>query len=357
MIYTSSMKVKAPLFFVAALSIVFFLYLLIRTQGCCGVIAVGPSSAENVVVEEPKAREVEMHTLHFGDLMLGRGVARSLEAGVDPFLNIRDFIQKGNFDMVIANLEGPFTHSTKCQIKPYSFRFEPKNIELLLSAGITGVSLANNHSNDCYSAGLEESRSLLSEAGIAVFGDDASSVGEERAVHASSELGVTLLGFDMTLGLQSISAMTERIKDARSDGQRPIVHVHWGDEYEPFPNSAQKDAARLFAESGASLVIGHHPHVIEPFEVIGDTAVFYSLGNFVFDQDTVETQTGYAVEERAVVDGELGAMIEWELTIHPYRIYGHQPTFLEGEARDALCAKVLGGLEGYNVDGCLVTLE
>src|SRR5690606_4094571 len=94
------------------------------------------------------------------------------------------------------------------------FRFEPAYIDMLLQAGITSVTLANNHSNDCYSAGLEESRKLLSAAGITPFGDDASSVGEERAVHVSEELGVAFLGFDMTLRLQSVDAMVERVGDA-----------------------------------------------------------------------------------------------------------------------------------------------
>src|SRR5690606_7043802 len=101
----------------------------------------------------------------------------------------------------------------------------------------------------------------------------------------------------------------------------------------------------------------HHPHVIEPAEIIEDTVVFYSLGNFIFDQETKETNEGYAVEERVVTDEETGELLSRELTVHPYNIQGYRPTLLEGEEKYEMCERVLGLLEGTFVNGCVLTLR
>jgi poly-gamma-glutamate capsule biosynthesis protein CapA/YwtB (metallophosphatase superfamily) len=339
------MKLKALLFIVAIAGVAFFVHLLVVVQGCC----VGASLARPEELDvEPEKSYLETKMLHFGDLMLGRGVRRSIESGVNPFEHVSSFIREGEFDAVVANLEGPFTHSEGCQIKPYSFRFDPSHAVLLTDAGITGVSLANNHSNDCYELGSQDTRRILSELGINSFGDDTHSLAQ-GSVWNSEETGVTFLGFDMTLGLQSVTTMSERIREASEAGGRVVVHIHWGNEYELTPHEHERDIAGLFAESGASLIIGHHPHVTQKAEIIGDTVVFYSLGNFIFDQDTLETQTGYAVEERVMHDVEENVFVERQFTLYPYRIVKHSPILLEGVEREKLCERILHGVErGYD---------
>ena len=70
-----------------------------------------------------------------------------------------------------------------------------------------------------------------------------------------------------------------------------LVHVHWGQEYDNEPNDRQKDLAKAIADAGADVIIGAHPHVLEPIEVYNGTVIFYSLGNFVFDQGWSRTRT------------------------------------------------------------------
>lgn len=348
MIYTKHMTLKALLYILAAGAIAFFLYVLIDIRGCCGDAPVeAPVSGEAASQEVPLERSVV--SLHFGDLMLGRGVGRSIGRGVDPFSAIKGFINEGGYDLVVANLEGPFTESLECQIKPYSFRFDPEHVRLITSAGINALSLANNHSNDCFRQGIEDTRRILEGSGVAAFGDDSSSIGMERAVWTDASTRTTLLGFDMTLGLQSAHDMGERVEEAHREGLRTVVHIHWGNEYEPLPNSVQRETARMLVEKGADLIIGHHPHVIEPVEMVQGTAVFYSLGNFVFDQDTVETQTGYAVEEQVLLSGE-GELLRERYVIHPYRILSHVPTLLEGEERSRVCERVLSLIDESLLD-------
>jgi len=351
------MKLKTLFFFLGALATVFFLYFLISTRGCCQEPAdIQANQKENEVTEEAGMNRVEMKTLHFGDVMLDRGIGRSIEKGVNPFQNVQDFIRNGEFDAVIINLEGPFTNSTDCQIKPYSFRFNPAYVSFLVSTGITAANVANNHSNDCYSKGIVDTREILEQNGIHAFGNDASSLLAKDSVWYMDTFNTAFLGFDETLGLQSTEAMAGQIEEATSSGRHAIVDIHWGDEYKPYPNATQREIARLFASKGARLIIGHHPHVIEPAEIIGKTVVFYSLGNFVFDQDTKETQTGYAVEEYFTRGGQADAVPERVYTLHPYRINGHTPTFLEGEEKNDVCREVTQDLLTPRNQPCSFTI-
>lgn len=349
------MMLKAFLVMVAIASGAFFLYILIEIEKCCE--GTPPRQEESINRESGVDTRglFETRILHFGDLMLDRGVERSIERGVNPFKNIETFIRDGSFDAVVANLEGPFTSSLDCQIKPYSFRFEPQTVALLTRAGITAVTLANNHSNDCYKAGIEESRDILQGVGIAAFGDDAHSL--PGGSHWYSEkLDTTFFGFDTTLALQTVEEMRLRISRGEHKDSRSVVHIHWGAEYEPYPNDAQRNLAGVLAGEGVSLIIGHHPHVIEPAEIINDTVVFYSLGNFVFDQDTIETQTGYAVEERLTFE-EGTEMLTREYVVHPYRIVGHMPTLLQGVEQQGVCDRVLSTIEGRDEGACSFSIQ
>jgi len=344
------MWLKSLLVIVAIAFSAFFLYILIEIERCCEDLR---ANQEEVLPEEVRAEEevlLETRMLHFGDLMLDRGVGRTLERGVDPFENIKTFIKNGSFDVVVANLEGPFTHSLDCQIKPYSFRFEPETVTLLSRAGITAVTLANNHSNDCYEYGIKESRDILQTAGIVPFGDDTWSLPRGDEWYAE-KLGVTFFGFDTTLGLQVVEEMKLRVGRDTEEDSRSVAHIHWGNEYKPYPSVAQQNLATTLASEGVSLIIGHHPHVIEPAEIIDETVVFYSLGNFIFDQDTIETQIGYAVEERTFFEGD-GTMLSRDFIVHPYRIIGHMPTLLQGEERSEVCNRVLHSIGARNENAC-----
>ncbi len=97
-------------------------------------------------------------------------------------------------------------------------------------------------------------------------------------------------------GGESAKVVAEKIAKESSLGKKVIVYAHWGEEYIPPPESV-KNTAKLFAESGAELIVGSHPHVVLETENIGETEVYYSLGNFMFDQYWNEdVTTGLALE-------------------------------------------------------------
>lgn len=297
--------------------------------------------------EKETFEEVEVvlpiRSLHFGDLMLDRGVQSTILRGVNPFEFIADFINEKNFDLVTANLEGPFAHPMECQDKPYSFRFEPEYVTYLQTAGITAVSLSNNHTLDCFSVGLRESKEILTSAGIEFFGGFSQNP-EEILYKNFGDTRYALLGFDDTMKAQTLEEMVSLVRTAASQSEIVLVNIHWGEEYFSNPTDRQHQVASALSEAGAHIIIGHHPHVVEPVSVERDALVFYSLGNFVFDQLTLETQTGYGVEI-SLDPKERSALVE----LHPYLIVRNQPTLLDGEEKLAVCESVLQGLG----EGCV----
>ncbi|MDZ7726479.1 MAG: CapA family protein [Candidatus Campbellbacteria bacterium] len=287
--------------------------------------------------EDSSGVSIPIKTIHFGDLMLDRGVEASIKSGVDPFENVKDTIRMGAFDVVAVNLEGPFTDSQECQEKPYTFRFEPEYVSLLKSAGITAVSISNNHTLDCYEEGEKDTKRILSENGI----DDFGGFNPKPTVHYQeiNDRTVAFLGFDTTMNSHSEEMMIKEVAEASSVADVVVVYMHWGNEYETEPNQNQTTLARALVASGADLIIGHHPHVLQPAEIIEDSVVFYSLGNFIFDQILEENRTGAGVE---VVFKEEAT----DFRVYPFLISGNQPSFYEGENRTALCDRVLGDISG-----------
>lgn len=94
------------------------------------------------------------------------------------------------------------------------------------------------------------------------------------------------------------------IAEASKKADLVLVHVHWGQEYDNEPNDRQKDLAKAIADAGADVIIGAHPHVLEPIEVYNGTVIFYSLGNFVFDQGWSRTRDSALVQYHLMNDGK-----------------------------------------------------
>ena len=94
----------------------------------------------------------------------------------------------------------------------------------------------------------------------------------------------------------TLKAIQPLIDRAVAEARHLIVNIHWGAEYQELSNDHQRDLARELIDAGADAIIGHHPHVVEEIEVYKDKPIFYSLGNFVFDQYfSIPTQQGLAV--------------------------------------------------------------
>jgi len=270
--------------------------------------------------------------LNFGDVMFDRGVRNIIENhGRDPFEYIKkdlEIIKK--YDVVIANLEGPIIEMDRalCQQKAYNFQFAPDTPIRLKSVGINMVNIANNHAYDCLSAGYTSTKKYLDEAEIQYIGDK--NLDTSFVIKEIEGKKIVFIGIDETVEPVVIKNFYPLIKKLKSENDYVVVNVHWGTEYLLAANEAQKNTAYNLIDNGADVIFGHHPHVIEPIEIYKGKAIFYSLGNFVFDQTRFEETRG------------LGVGVEFRsnknvFTLFPYKIKLFAPDFLKGDEKEIFC--------------------
>lgn len=225
-----------------------------------------------------------------GDIMLDRYVRTlTTKFGSDyPFASIHSELTG---DIVVANLEGPFTsHPSVATDTHLVFTFHPKLAPSVKSNGITAVSLANNHTLNFGQTGLEQTRQTLTAAGLNFFGDPKNHSGFVQTQTINGR-AVALIGYvGLFDGLDKIIA---DVQQAKKSGATVIVMTHGGTEYNlKFTARQQADYHQLI-DAGADMVIGAHPHVVEPVEVYKGKLIAYSLGNFIFDQFfSTDTQVG-----------------------------------------------------------------
>jgi len=231
----------------------------------------------------------------FGDLMLTgewseiEGEDRAAEA----FSGLREFV--GQDDLVFANLETTLEGSDGYISKEPRVLGKASAVRnALTTLGVDVINLANNHSFDCYVSGFDAVRMLLEQDRIQFFGAgrDAEEAGRPCVVERQGiRLGwLGYVAFDTKpshvagpdrfgvnpLVPEKALADVERLKQ-RVD--HVIVSLHWGIEYCHAPGPAQVEIGRALVRRGASLVIGHHAHVIQGVEVYRGSVIAYGLGN------------------------------------------------------------------------------
>jgi gamma-polyglutamate biosynthesis protein CapA len=249
--------------------------------------------------------------LFAGDVMLCRDVGRRIRETKDPahpFEKIAPLLASG--DITFVNLESPFADKGPRGEEGLIFRAHPETIEGLVLAGVDVASTANNHARDCGDAGVGYTIAWLREHHVEPVG-----TGEtpEKA-HAGVVLerhGIRFgfLGYtydqsngnwhdvDQRVAVLDVATMQRDVAALSKKADVVIVSMHNGFEYQKRPSPQQVAFAHAAIDAGARLVIGHHPHVTQPVESYGHGVIFYSLGNFVFDQfQRVETQHGEIAE-------------------------------------------------------------
>lgn len=247
------------------------------------------------------ARQEPVCLVAVGDIMLSRGVAGEIRKHGDlrhPFLKVEKYLKGG--DIVFGNLENPITPGREIMMPEMILRADPGVETALKDAGFTMLSLANNHLPDFGRQGLLDTFQYLDQAGIMYAGVGKTEKeafaakyidvkGLKLAFLAFTDPGLVpgsyLAGVDHPgtafLDQEKVRAA---VRDAGEKVDFVVVSMHTGTEYESGPDRTQIQFAHLAVDAGADLVLGHHPHVLQKVEVYKGKYIFYSLGNFVFDQ-------------------------------------------------------------------------
>lgn len=223
--------------------------------------------------------------LFVGDIMLDRAVAQHARAEGDDVLfeGVKDMFT--STDLLVGNLEGSMTTNTSVaeqDPKILKFTFNPRFAGLLRSLGFDAVSLANNHALDFGADGYDQTVGFLRQAGVVPFGHPLNTKDLSTRIAVNGKT-ICLVGYHSLFDPDSAWIEAE-IRKLRPTCAYVVVVAHWGEEYEHEPTAHQKRTAHTFIDLGVDLVIGAHPHIVQPVEIYNNRAIFYSLGNFLFDQ-------------------------------------------------------------------------
>jgi len=226
-----------------------------------------------------------------GDVMLGRSVNSRIIKYDDPawpFKNVSSFLK--NADLTVINLESPFITGCEPTDTGMVFCADPRNVLGLVEAGVDIASIDNNHINNQGQKGISETISILKNNNIAPVGL------KNQYFNTVNNTKLAILSFS-DLPQMDEKEMVRQILDATESAELVITTFHWGNEYQSTPSSRQKYLAHLAIDNGSDLVVGHHPHWIQPEEMYRGKPIFYSLGNLVFDQMwSEETRLGQVVK-------------------------------------------------------------
>ena len=223
--------------------------------------------------------------LFVGDIMLGRGVESKIkENGTEyPLRGTAELIKE--VDYAIGNFEGIVSNPhIQTPIMGFLFSIDELYLKLLKENGFDMLSLANNHSYDYGSAGLIHTRTLCGEIDIMCHG---SPTQLDTFSTTTVTIGNYTIGFLFLHTLEYVPTLEElqkTISILNDNSMLQIVYVHWGDEYMLYHNQHQENLAHTLIDLGIDAVIGHHPHVVQDVSLYNGKPIFYSLGNFIFDQ-------------------------------------------------------------------------
>jgi len=237
------------------------------------------------------AKKTDLEILFTGDLMFDRGIRHyANKNGSNEFIFDKIYPTLANADLVVSNLEGPITDnkSISSGTEPgssnnYIFTFDKSVANTLFAENIKLVDLGNNHILNFHNAGVKSTEKYLADAGVEYFGSPNGNKSIIKNVGGFKIAFVSYNEFAESTNLDQAQTISE-IQKLKTQADLTIVFCHWGVEYTAEPTEAIKDLAHQFINAGGDVIIGSHPHVKQSTEIYNNKKIYYSLGNFVFDQ-------------------------------------------------------------------------
>ena len=245
--------------------------------------------------------------LFMGDTMLARGIGNQIEQGSNPFVHVSEVL--ASHDLRVANIETTIAEPSfnSAATKAYTFNAPLKSLDILKANNIDVSILANNHTGDFGASATSNMIDLFEANQLSYTGVGKDTYSAFKPLIKDMILKTTdgdvvtiKVGF---IGVNDIELAHTKVSDSRAGGAyldktliassieqaktngADIVAVipHWGIEYQLNQSKNQEEWGRFFIDSGADMVIGGHPHVIQPTEIYKNKPIVYSMGNFIFD--------------------------------------------------------------------------
>ena len=257
-----------------------------------------------------------------------------------PFRNLSALTASD--DLTVANLEGVLSDRPLAKVrKQYNFIGPTAFTDILTLGSVDCVTIANNHSHDYDAAGYDDTRKALEAAGVAYFGNEYMAVWQNE-----SGLKIGFLGVSGSLSGSRAKEYQRKSGLLQSLGCSALITVmHAGTEYDSKPDGYQKQIVREAVRCGSTLIIGHHPHVVQGFELYEGIPVVYSLGNCSFGGNS-NPRDYDALVVRADLCFEEGSLTETVLHFYPVSVSGesgyndYSPVFLNGADAERVLKKM-----------------
>lgn len=312
----------------------------------CFIIVLGNGIFNTTTISDAKGdkdnnNDDEQLTMAFaGDIMMGRNIKQvTQEKGYDyPFQRVHHFFRDADFST--ANFENPAVLNegyTKLD-KDINLKTDERAVKEIANQGIDTINLANNHTMDFGAEGLKDTMNSFKKY-------DVSTVGSGRNLAKSKEIDykevngykIAVLGFTdrYVKGFRAKSKepgvlvadpkyYIPLVQEANENADIVVVHMHWGQEYDALPQTRQKEIGHALIDAGTDIVVGAHPHVLQPIDFYKKGVIFNSLGNFVFDQGWSQTS------ETALTQYTLSSNGDAKVNVYPMQITEGQPRLVEG---------------------------
>lgn len=305
----------------------------------------------NNIGEKAGVTETELKISAAGDFTLGTDesfpyqgsfVHEASVSGLPHFVKGLDNIFLED-DFTTVNLETTLTNATQKAAKKFRFKGNPSYAEILKLGGVEAVNLANNHIFDYLEQGYTDTMENLEKQDIGYFGY------ENDYTTTIKDVKIGALGYEGWRDTPEIRKQIKKdIKKLQDKNvQIILVNFHWGIERSYVPTESQRTLAKFTIDSGADLILGHHPHVVQGIEEYKDKFIVYSLGNFMFggnrnpnDKDTFVFQQTFHLKNGKLTNKK-------EIKVVPFSISSvstrndYQPTLLKGSEAQRVKSKII----------------
>ena len=259
------------------------------------------------------------------------------------FQNVKSIFEKD--DMTIVNFEGTLSNRGSRVEKQWAFRGKPSYLNILTEGSVEAVAFANNHVRDYGEVSYTDTINLFKKADIIYSSDTQIGIYEAKGVK------IGMISIQETNRSDAKKVLRKAIKAMKK--KKPdllIVSFHWGIERTSKITKSQKELSRIAVdEGGADLVLGHHPHVLQPIEKYKDAYIVYSLGNFCFggntnpkDKDTMIYQQTFTFHNDQLVPSDEVKIITCSISSITTR-NNYQPTPSKGKEKQ----RIINRMNGY----------
>ncbi len=286
-----------------------------------------------------------------GDVMFARKMPNVLSMDSSPFEGVSDVTS--NVDLLLINFENAATTSSDALKGDVPLKCDPSYVPLAKANNLTVAALANNHAYDYGEQGMKDTIKSLKDADITPMGaGNTEDEAHQCVVKEVNGRKITILNY---MDSENFAEYSQEVmpyangsnpgysaydsEDAQkqiaenNDSDMIIAYMHFGNEYSNSPNENQEKIAHELIDYGADIVLGAHPHVTQGIEMYNGKPIFYSLGNFIFDQSNEATHTAYFVKIDLFNDTGV-------CTVYPIYISNYLPKYMSSEDGTSLLSNL-----------------